>query len=59
MFWDAPGMVRRVEHHIPTTPGWVIRVPLHRTHLAMKKTLTNEVQSMLSLGVIEETTSPW
>lgn len=48
-----------VEHHVPTTLGCVVRVSLRPTPLAMKEVLRKEVQSMLSLGIIEGSTSPW
>lgn len=56
VFWDAPGKVRGVEHHIPTPPGWV--VPFRPTPMAMKEVLEKEVQLMLALGIIEESTNP-
>lgn len=59
VFLDTPGTVKRVEYHIPTPVGEVVKVPLQPTPLALKETLESEVQSMLPLGVIEEPTSPW
>lgn len=62
VFWDASGTVRGVEHHIPIptpTPRQVVWVPFQPTPIAMKKALKKEVQSMLALGIIEESTSPW
>lgn len=35
VFSKAPGTVKRVEHHIPTIPGWVVQVSLPPSPLAI------------------------
>lgn len=47
-----------VEHHIPTPPWRVVRVPFRPTPLAMKGALEKQVQSMLALGMVEVSISP-
>lgn len=48
-----------VEHCIPTPLGIVAQIPYHPTAVMQKQALEQEIQSMLALGVIEESTSPW
>lgn len=59
VFSDLPGMVQEVKHHIRTPKGVVVRTPLKPTPLALKDVLEREVQTMLRLGVIIESTSLW
>lgn len=52
-------MVVGMEHHILTTPVWVVRVRLRPTPLALREVLEKEVHHMLELVIIEESSSPW
>lgn len=51
------GVVHEV--HTPPPPGVMVRASLKATPLALKEALENQVQTMLRLGVIEESTIPW
>ena len=56
---DAPlGRTSIVKHNIPTS-GLPIWQPLRRLPHALKPVVDNEVQKMLSQGVIRKSSSPW
>lgn len=52
-------MVQGVKHNNPTPLGVVVGTPLHPTPFALQAKVIQEVEKMLQLGVIQESSSLW
>lgn len=60
VFADVPGVAKWVVHCIPTEPRLAVcPPPSHTAPLSLQDTIEQEVQTMLQLGVIELSESPW
>lgn len=59
LFADAPFVAKGVVHRIQTDPGVVVRAPSRPVPLSLQQTIEDQVQTMLQLGVIEPSVSPW
>ena len=58
LFRTQPGMTSAALHYIPTK-GSPIRVPPRRIPAHYREEVERQIQDMLSLGIIEESSSPW
>lgn len=54
-----PGHTRVVEHAIYTPVGTVVRQKPYRLPEAKRRAVSKEIQDMLSMGIIEESSSEW
>ncbi|XP_065923227.1 uncharacterized protein [Magallana gigas] len=59
VFTDIPGMTNLVEHKIVVTSSEPVRVKPYPIPFSTEKTITEEVQNMLQLNVIEPSSSPY
>ncbi|XP_065925002.1 uncharacterized protein [Magallana gigas] len=59
VFTDIPGMTNLVEHKIVVTSSEPVRVKPYPIPFSTEKTITEEVQKMLQLNVIEPSSSPY
>ncbi|XP_063070441.1 uncharacterized protein LOC134461440 [Engraulis encrasicolus] len=59
VFSSLPGNTEVVQHEILTVPGRTVTQRPYRVPEARKVAIEQEVKSMLELGVIEESKSPW
>ncbi|XP_065939102.1 uncharacterized protein [Magallana gigas] len=59
VFTDIPGMTNLVEHKIVVTSSEPVRVKPYPIPFSTEKTVTEEVQKMLQLNVIEPSSSPY
>ena len=59
IFSELPGRTRAITHDIHTTPGKIVRQRPYRIPEARRVEIKKEVTKMLTLGVIEESHSPW
>ncbi|MDD9853556.1 MAG: retropepsin-like aspartic protease/reverse transcriptase, partial [Deltaproteobacteria bacterium] len=58
LFHTSPGVTSEAQHYIPTT-GNPVRVPPRRIPAHYRDKVEQQIQEMLDLGVIEESSSPW
>ena len=58
-FSEVPGRTHVISHDIDTVPGKVVRQRPYRIPAARREAIRAEVETMLTLGVIEESYSPW
>ena len=58
LFRTQPGMMSAALHYI-LTKGSPIRVPPRRIPTHYREEVERQIQDMLSLGIIEESSSPW
>ncbi len=58
LFRMQPGVTSAALHYIPTT-GSPVRVPPRRIPAHYREEVERQLQEMLSLGIIEESSSPW
>ena len=58
LFCDAPGKTDMAGHFIPTTDS-PIKIPPRRTPANYRAKVEDQLQQMLSAGIIEESSSPW
>ena len=58
-FSELPGRTHVIAHDIDTVPGKIVRQRPYRIPAARRKAIRKEVESMVKLGVIEESFSPW
>ena len=58
LFRDSPGQTNMAEHFIPTT-GSPVKIPPRRIPGNYRAEVENQLQKMLELGIIEESSSPW
>ncbi|XP_065925767.1 uncharacterized protein [Magallana gigas] len=59
VFTDIPGMTNLMEHKIVVTSSEPVRVKPYPIPFSTEKTITEEVQKMLQLNVIEPSSSPY
>lgn len=59
IFSDVPGRTHLVSHTIRTTTDKPVRQKIYRTPQALRDKIKDELDSMLSLGVIEPSNSPY
>ncbi|XP_052691254.1 uncharacterized protein LOC128169132 [Crassostrea angulata] len=59
VFTDIPGITNLVEHKIVVTSSEPVRVKPYPIPFSTEKTITEEVQKMLQLNVIEPSSSPY
>jgi len=59
VFSDIPGRTSVIKHVVKTTNDTPIRQRAYRTPHALKQKVKKEIDSMLQLGVIEETDSAY
>ncbi|XP_067248999.1 NACHT, LRR and PYD domains-containing protein 3-like isoform X2 [Chanodichthys erythropterus] len=59
VFSPVPGRTDLIQHHIETEPGVVIRSRPYRLPEHKKKVVQAELEAMLDMGVIEESSSNW
>jgi hypothetical protein len=58
LFRTSPGVTSEAQHYIPTT-GNPVRVPPRRIPAHYRDEVEQQIQEMLDLGIIEESSSPW
>lgn len=58
-FSQTPGLTSIVHHHIQTASTTPIRLPSYRVPVALQEAVRDELRAMLSLDIIEPSTSPW
>ncbi|XP_039513052.1 uncharacterized protein LOC120468602 [Pimephales promelas] len=59
VFSPLPGRTNLIQHHVETDPGAVVRCRPYRLPEHKKKVVQDELETMLDLGVIEESNSDW
>lgn len=59
VFSPVPGHTSLAHHHIETPPGVIVRSRPYRLPKHERKIVKAEIQAMLELGVIEESSSDW
>ncbi|XP_039532215.1 uncharacterized protein LOC120482205 [Pimephales promelas] len=59
VFSPLPGRTNLIQHHVETDPGVVVRCRPYRLPEHKKKTVQAELETMLDMGVIEESNSDW
>ena len=60
LFEDTPGHTSLIEHDIELKPGArPIKLPPYRANPQKMNKIRHELEEMKSLGVIEDSTSPW
>ena len=57
-FCTTPGVTSEAQHFIPTT-GNPVKVPPRRVPAQYREEVERQIQQMLDLGIIEESSSPW
>jgi len=58
LFHTSPGVTFEAQHYIPTS-GNLVRVPPRRIPAHYHDKVEQQIQEMLDLGVIEDSSSPW
>ncbi|XP_042300045.1 uncharacterized protein LOC121917995, partial [Sceloporus undulatus] len=59
VFRGKPGQTSLIQHAIVTEPATVVRMPIRPWPWRVQKAINDEVETMLQLGVIEPSKSPW
>ena len=59
VFSPLPGRTMLIEHHIETQPGVTVRTRPYRLPAHKQEAVNRELDSMLKLGVVEESHSDW
>ncbi|XP_056585423.1 uncharacterized protein LOC130406867 [Triplophysa dalaica] len=59
VFSPLPGRTNLIEHHIETKPGAIVRSRPYRLPEHKKMVVQKELEAMLDMGVIEESSSDW
>lgn len=58
-FSELPGLTHVIKHDIVTEPSVKVKIKPYRVPEARREVITQEINKMLDLGVIEESVSEW
>lgn len=59
VFSSLPGRTKMIQHAITTPEGIRVKVRPYRVPEAKREDMHKEIENMIKLGVIEESSSPW